>query len=42
MALWIPQSIAGFGIVLLLIAILHTLVDLLRNGRPVLSTPDEV
>ncbi len=41
-ALWIPQSIAGFGIILLLIAILHTLVDLIRNGRPVLSTPDEV
>lgn len=40
--LWIPQSVAAFGMVLFLIAILHTLVDLVRAGRPVLSTPDEV
>lgn len=41
-ALWIPQSIAGFGIVLLLVAIIHTFFDLLRSRKPVLSTPDEV
>lgn len=41
-ALWIPQSVAAFGVALLLVAIAHTLVDLVRLGRPVLSTPDEV
>jgi len=40
--LWLPQSVAAFGMCLLLIAVLHTLVDLVRSGRPVLSTPDEV
>ncbi len=40
--LWIPQSVATFGIGLLFVAVLHTLVDLLRAGEPVLSTPDEV
>ncbi|WP_254796807.1 TRAP transporter small permease [Sulfitobacter albidus] len=40
--LWIPQSVAAFGTVLLLVAVVHTLVDLLRAGRPILSTPDEV
>jgi TRAP-type C4-dicarboxylate transport system permease small subunit len=41
-ALWIPQSVAAFGIALLFVAILHTFIDLLRTGKPVLSTPDEV
>jgi TRAP-type C4-dicarboxylate transport system permease small subunit len=41
-ALWIPQGIAAFGVTLLLVAIIHTFVDLLRAGKPVLSTPDEV
>lgn len=41
-ALWIPQSVTFFGITLLLISIVHTFVDLLRAGKPILSTPDEV
>ncbi len=41
-ALWIPQGVATFGITLLLVSIIHTFVDLLRTGKPVLSTPDEV
>lgn len=41
-ALWIPQSIAAFGVALLGVALIHTFVDLLRAGAPVLSTPDEV
>jgi TRAP-type C4-dicarboxylate transport system permease small subunit len=41
-ALWVPQSVAAFGITLLLVAIIHTFFDLLRTGKPVLSTPDEV
>lgn len=40
--LWIPQSAATFGTGLLLVAIVHTFVDLLRAGEPVLSSPDEV
>lgn len=40
--LWIPQSMAAFGIGLLLVAIVHTFFDLLHAGKPVLSTPDEV
>ena len=41
-ALWIPQSVAAFGTGLLLAAIIHTFVDLIRAGKPILSTPDEV
>ncbi|MFP7671877.1 TRAP transporter small permease [Marivita sp. S0852] len=41
-ALWIPQSVAAFGTGLLLVALVHTLVDLIQSGKPVLSTPDEV
>lgn len=41
-ALWIPQSVAAFGITLLLVSIIHTFIDLLRTRQPVLSTPDEV
>ncbi|MFT6024333.1 MAG: TRAP-type C4-dicarboxylate transport system permease small subunit [Ascidiaceihabitans sp.] len=41
-ALWIPQSVAAFGITLLLVAILHTFVELIQAGEPILSTPDEV
>lgn len=41
-ALWIPQSVAAFGTGLLLVATIHTFVDLLRAGKPILSTPDEV
>ncbi len=40
--LWIPQSVAAFGIGLLLVAVLHAFVDLVQAGKPVLSTPDEV
>ena len=40
--LWIPQSVATFGVGLLLLALLQTLADLVRSGKPVLSTPDEV
>lgn len=38
----IPQSIVAAGLAVLLIALVHTLLDLLRTGQPVLSTPDEV
>lgn len=41
-ALWIPQTVAAIGITLLFVAVLHTFFDLLRSGKPVLSTPDEV
>lgn len=41
-ALWIPQSVAAFGVGLLLVAIVHTFVDLMLAGKPILSTPDEV
>jgi TRAP-type C4-dicarboxylate transport system permease small subunit len=41
-ALWIPQSVAAFGVALFLVSILHTLVDLIVAGKPVLSSPDEV
>ena len=41
-ALWIPQSAAAFGLGLLLVAVLHTFVDLVQAGKPVLSTPGEV
>lgn len=41
-ALWIPQSVAAFGTALLLVALMHTLVDLIKAGKPILSTPDEV
>ena len=41
-ALWIPQSVAAFGTGLLLVAIIHTFFDLIRAGKPILSTPDEV
>lgn len=41
-ALWLPQSIAAFGVGLLFVAILHTFIELLQAGKPILSTPDEV
>ena len=41
-ALWIPQSVAAFGVGLLLVAIVHTFLDLIKAGKPILSTPDEV
>lgn len=41
-ALWIPQSVAAFGVTLLGVALIHTFVDLVRAGKPVLSTPSEV
>ncbi|WP_375280768.1 TRAP transporter small permease [Pseudooctadecabacter sp.] len=40
--LWIPQSVAAFGIGLLLVAVIHTLVELIAARRPILSTPGEV
>lgn len=41
-ALWIPQSVAAFGVGLLFVSVVHTFVDLLVAGRPILSTPGEV
>ncbi len=41
-ALWVPQSVAAFGVVLFLVSILHTLVELIAAGKPILSTPGEV
>lgn len=41
-ALWMPQSVAAFGVGLLWVSIVHTFVDLLQAGKPILSTPDEV
>ncbi|MEP5762578.1 MAG: TRAP transporter small permease [Litoreibacter sp.] len=40
--LWAPQSVAAFGIGLLLVAVLHTLFELLAARAPILSTPGEV
>ena len=40
--LWLPQSAMTFGMGLLLIALLHSLVDLITTGTSVLNTPDEV
>jgi TRAP-type C4-dicarboxylate transport system permease small subunit len=40
--LWIPQSCTTAGMALVTIAILHTLVDLVRKGRPLLKAADEV
>lgn len=40
--LWIPQSVAAFGIGLLLVAVIHTLFELIAARRPILSTPGEV
>lgn len=40
--LWLPQSVAAFGVSLLWVALLHTLTDLVVLRAPVLSTPDEV
>lgn len=41
-ALWIPQSVAAFGVTLFLLSILHTLADLILSGKPVLFSPGEV
>lgn len=41
-ALWVPQGVAAFGTGLLLVAILHTLAELLVARAPILSTPGEV
>lgn len=41
-ALWIPQSVATAGIVLLVIALIHTFIELIMAGKPILSSPDEV
>lgn len=40
--LWLPQSAMTFGMGLLLVALLHTLVELITTGTSVLNTPDEV
>lgn len=40
--LWLPQSVMTFGIALLLIALIHTLVDLITSRASVLTSPDEV
>ncbi len=41
-ALWIPQTVTCAGMALLLTALIHTLFDLIRVRKPVLSTPDDV
>ncbi|NSX56860.1 TRAP transporter small permease [Parasulfitobacter algicola] len=40
--LWAPQSVTCFGMALLTLALVHTLVDLIRARKPVLTNPDEV
>jgi len=40
--LWIPQSVAAFGIALLLVAVVHTFFELVAARAPVLSSPGEV
>jgi TRAP-type C4-dicarboxylate transport system permease small subunit len=40
--LWIPQATATFGIGLFCVSLLHTFVELLQAGKPVLSSPDEI
>lgn len=40
--LWVPQSVTAFGIGLLLVAIIHTLFELLAARTPILSSPGEV
>ncbi len=40
--LWVPQSVATFGIGLLLVSVVHTLVELLMARAPILSSPGEV
>ena len=38
----IPQSVVALGMAILLIAVVDTLITLIRTKQPVLSTPDEV
>lgn len=40
--LWIPQSVTAFGIGLLLVAVIHTLCELIAARTPILSSPGEV
>lgn len=40
--LWVPQSVMTFGLGLLLIAILHSLTELIVTKQSVLASPDEV
>ncbi len=40
--LWLPQCFMAFGIILLLVAILDTLVQTLRRGAPVIRNAEEV
>ncbi len=40
--LWIPQAVTAAGMALLAVALLDTLVQVVRTRGPVLSTPDEV
>ncbi len=40
--LWIPQSVAAFGLGLLLVALLHTFADLIKARKPVLSAPNNM
>ncbi len=41
-SLWIPQSVAAFGIALLLVAVIHTLFELVSARKPILPSPGEV
>ena len=38
----IPQTVVALGMAILLIAVVDTLITLIRTKQPVLSTPDEV
>lgn len=38
----IPQSVATLGLVLLCLALIHTLIELIARRAPVLAAPDEV
>lgn len=40
--LWLPQSVTAFGTGLLLVAVIHTLFELLAARQPVLSSRGEV
>ncbi len=40
--LWFPQTVAAFGMGLLFVALVHTLIDLLHARRPILSQPGDL
>lgn len=40
--IWIPQCFVGIGLVLLLIALIHTLIETLQTGAPVIQSGEEM